>query len=83
MKKCAMVLLLGLAVAGAAWAKEQVPGGTARKDAAAVAPAAQTSPNTAKLANDAAKGKVNPNAGTEGTADPYKVPLLRDAKPLN
>jgi hypothetical protein len=82
MKKSAMVLLLGLAVAGAGSAKEQAADGTARKDAA-VAPAAQTSPNRAKLANDAVKGKVNPNAGTEGTADPYKVPLLRDARPLN
>ena len=83
MKKSAMVLLLGLALAGAAWAKDQSATATARKDDAPVASPAPTSPNAAKLANDSTKGKVNPNAGKEGIVDPYKVPLLRDARPLN
>ena len=82
MKKRATVLLLGLALAGAAVAKDQSISGTAKKDVASVASSAQTGPNAAKLATDASKGKVNPNAGKEGTADPYKVPLLRDAKTL-
>ena len=83
MKKSAMVLLLGLALAGAAAAKDPSPTITARKDDAPVASAAPTGPNAAKLAGNSTKGKVNPNAGKEGNVDPYKVPLLRDARPLN
>jgi hypothetical protein len=82
MKKSAMVLVLGLAMAGTASAKDQTANATARKDAPVASPV-QTSPNTAKLANDSTKGKVNPNADKEGIVDPYKVPLLRDARPLN
>jgi hypothetical protein len=52
-----MVLLLGLAVAGAGSAKEQAAGRHRQEGRTAVAPAAQTSPNRAKLANDATRAR--------------------------
>jgi hypothetical protein len=82
MKKNATVLLLGLAMAGGASAKDQVVGGYTKKDGTYVAPHVQTSPNATKVDNYSTKGNVNPYTGKEGTVDPYKVPILRDARPL-
>ena len=82
MKKSATVLLLGLAMAGAVTAKDPVVSATAKMDGTPAAPQAQASPKAARPDNASGKGKVEASAGKEASVDPYKVPILRDAKPL-
>ena len=82
MKKNATVLVLGLVLAGAGWAKDQVVSDSTRKDGASATPQGQTVGIAARPANATAKASVAANASKDGTADPYKVPLLRDARPL-
>ena len=83
MKKTSAILLLGFALIGAAAAKDQAVKDSVKKDGTAVAPNVQTSPNATKPDSNSTKGNANPSAGKEGTKDPYAVPLLKDAKPLN
>jgi hypothetical protein len=45
-----------------------------------VAPRLATNPGNTKVDNRSAKSNVNPDS--EGTQDPYAVPLFKDAKPL-
>jgi len=82
MTKTLSVLLLGLALVGAAAAKEEAVKSTVKKDGTDVAPRVQTAPNATKADNPSAKGNVNPSAGRESIKDPYAVPLLREARPL-
>jgi len=82
MNKNVILLPLGLAMVAAASAKDQPVSGYVKKDGTYVAPHVQTSPNATKADNYSSKGNVNPYTGKEGTVDPYKVPILRDARPL-
>ena len=82
MKKNLLPLLLGFAMAGAASADDHPVGAYTKKNGTSVAPHVQTSPNATKVDNYSSKGNVNPQTGKEGTVDPYKVPILRDARPL-
>ena len=82
MKKSATVLLLGLAMAGAVTAKDPAVGATAKKDGTPATPQAQPGPKAARPDHASGRGSVEASAGKEGNVDPYKVPILRDAKPL-
>jgi len=82
MKKIATVLLLGLAFVGAAAAKDHAVKGYVKKDSTSVAPQVQTGPNATKVDNHSSKGNVGPVTVKEAAKDPYAVPLLKDARPL-
>jgi hypothetical protein len=77
-------LLLLLSASGPAVAKggSQATAGNGAKDEKSVAPRLATNPGNTKVDNRSAKSNVNPDAGSEGTQDPYAVPLFKDAKPL-
>ena len=83
MKKTFATLLLGFALIGAAAAKDPAVKDVVKKDGTSVAPQVQTSPNAIKPDNQSPKGNVSPSNGKESAKDPYAVPLLKDAKPLN
>ena len=83
MKKTSAILILGFALIGVAAAKDPAVKDSVKKDGTSAAPQVQTSPNAAKTDSQSPKGNVGPSASKEGTKDPYAVPLLKDAKPLN
>ena len=74
-----LLLASGLALAKGG---SQAIAGNAAKEETSVAPRSATNPGSAKADNRSAKGNINPDAGTEGSQDPYSVPLFKDAKPL-
>ena len=83
MKKNLALLALAFAVTSLASAKDPSVQGNVKKDDTSVAPQLATTPNAGKVDNNGTKGKVNPAAVKEGAKDPYAVPLLKDARPLN
>ena len=83
MKKIATAMLLGLVLAGTVTAKDEPAKGHVKKEGTAVAPPAQPSPNAPRLDSQGSKGNVSRPAGADDAKDPYAVPLLREARPLN
>jgi len=81
-KKNLTLLALALAMSGLALAKDHAVKGDATKDGISV-PSPATTGNASKADNRGTKGNVSMQTGKEGAKDPYAVPLLKDARPLN
>jgi len=82
-KKNLTLLALALAMTSLAFAKDHAVKGDVTKEGSHVAPPVATTANATKADNRSTKGNVNPNAAKEGAKDPYAVPLLKEARPLN
>ena len=86
MKKNLTMLALAMAMTNPAFATDPAPKGNAKKEGASAATPVTSPPTGGKADNNntsTAKRNATPAVAKESTRDPYEVPLLKGAKPLN
>ena len=86
MKNNLALLALTIAITNPAFATDPAPKGIAKKEGASAATPVAATPTAGKadINNTSnAKRNVAPAVAKESTRDPYEVPLLKGAKPLN
>jgi hypothetical protein len=82
MRKSALLLIAGIALATTALAGTARVNGNTAKDAAVASTPAASSAKAMKVASDNAKGSVSSADAKDSSRDPYAVPLFKDAKQM-